>query len=380
MYPFKKARLNDCDGDITKRWYIEFYAFDVQQKKLVRKRFYEVNDYTTGTQRRGYARRMIRELNQLLEDGYHLDVNKAPSVVEETKLETTTLADAIKLALEIKKPSIRPSSYPSYKSSVKIFTVWACRNKIAGMDIVYFDRLRAVYFNDYLLIECRYNARTVNGHVAYMKSLFQLLVEREFIGENPFKNIPKHKESTSRRNRAFSKQQIETIKKIVEKKNPQLWLFIQFIYFCFLRPNEIRQLEHRYFNMEERTILVPGSISKNGKDGYVSIPDGFYEQLKQSDYFKSGTKYVFQASKGDKPISKNVMTERFRKLIKQLNLGSDYTLYSWKHSGVVAAYNAGVDIKSIQNQCRHHSLEQTDIYLKSLGLGVSQAINQIPKL
>ena len=175
MYPFKKARLNDCDGDITKRWYIVFYAFDVQQKKLVRKRFYEVNDYTTEVQRRGYARRMIRELNQLLEDGYHLDVNKAPSVVEETNLETTTLADAIEHALEIKKPSIRPSSYPSYKSSVKIFTAWARENKIAGMDIVYFDRLRAVYFNDYLLIKCGYNARTVNGHVAYMRSLFQLL-------------------------------------------------------------------------------------------------------------------------------------------------------------------------------------------------------------
>ena len=102
--------------------------------------------------------------------------------------------------------------------------------------------------------------------------------------------LNKHKESRSRRNRAFSKEQIETIKKIVEKKNPQLWLFIQFIYFCFLRPNEIRQLEHRYFDMGERTILVPGSISKNGKDGYVSIPDGFYEQLKQSDYFKTGNK------------------------------------------------------------------------------------------
>jgi len=61
-------------------------------------------------------------------------------------------------------------------------------------------------------------------------------------------------------------------------------------------------------------------------------------------------------------------------------LGSDYTLYSWKHSGVVAAYNAGVDIKTIQSQCRHQSLEQTDIYLKSLGLGINKAINKIPGL
>ena len=34
MYPFKKARLNDCGDDITKRWYIVFYAYDVQQKNL----------------------------------------------------------------------------------------------------------------------------------------------------------------------------------------------------------------------------------------------------------------------------------------------------------------------------------------------------------
>ena len=37
MYPFRKAKLKDCGGDITKRWYIEFYPYDVQKKKLVRK-------------------------------------------------------------------------------------------------------------------------------------------------------------------------------------------------------------------------------------------------------------------------------------------------------------------------------------------------------
>ncbi len=380
MYPFKKAHLNDCGGDITKRWYIVFYAFDVQQEKLVRKRYYQVNDFITATERQNYARRIIREINQLLEDGYHLDVNIAPSVAEPQGQRVFTLAKALTQALEIKKASVRPSSYPSYKSCVKIFTTWAQENKIATMDIVYFDRLRAVYFDDYLFVERSYNACTVNGHISYMKSLFQLLVEREVIGQNPFKSLAKHKESASRKNLAYSKDQMETIKEIVEKKNPELWIFIQFIYYCYLRPNEIRQLEHRYFNLEEKKIFIPSSVSKNGKDGYVSIPESFYNQLKGSEVFNSGNRFVFQAGEEDKSYSKNVMTERFRKLIKPLNLGTDYTLYSWKHSGVVAAYNAGVDIKSIQNQCRHHSLEQTDVYLKSLGLGVSQAINQIPDL
>jgi hypothetical protein len=39
MYPFKKAKLNDCDGNISGRWYIEFSAWDVQKSLLVRKRF-----------------------------------------------------------------------------------------------------------------------------------------------------------------------------------------------------------------------------------------------------------------------------------------------------------------------------------------------------
>jgi integrase len=40
---------------------------------------------------------------------------------------------------------------------------------------------------------------------------------------------------------------------------------------------------------------------------------------------------------------------------------------------VVKAYNAGVDIKSIQRQCRHTSIDMTDNYLKSLGLYYNEA-------
>ena len=47
---------------------------------------------------------------------------------------------------------------------------------------------------------------------------------------------------------------------------------------------------------------------------------------------------------------------------------------------VISAYNAGVDIKTLQKQCRHQSLEQTDTYLKSLGLDENKAINKIPEL
>jgi len=346
---------------------------------MVRKRLYEVNKFATTNLRRNYARRMIREIDDLLEEGYYIDVNRAVETEPEKK-ERFTLKEAIDYALEIKKATIRGTSYPSYKSAVKVFKEWADENKIGKMDIGNFDKLRAIYFDDYMVIDRGYSAKTINGNISYLKSTFMVLVEREIIKDNPFARIRKHKEAASRKNLAFSPTQIAEIKKIVESKDPQLWLFIQFIYYCFMRPNEIRQMKFSNIHLEEKQIFIPRHISKNGLDGYVTIPENLYDQMKSSTVYNHPGEYLFQGRDGKRPVSKNVMGRRFKLLIEDLNLGSDYTLYSWKHSGVVAAYNAGVDIKTIQSQCRHQSLEQTDIYLKSLGLGINKAINKIPEL
>jgi integrase len=51
-----------------------------------------------------------------------------------------------------------------------------------------------------------------------------------------------------------------------------------------------------------------------------------------------------------------------------------YSLYCLKHTGVVEYYKKGCGIKFIKEQCRHSSLEQTDKYLKSLGLFENEEI------
>jgi len=379
IYPFKTAKLNDCEGDLSGRWHIEFYVWNVQKDRLVRKRFYDVNNYVTSDERISYANRKVHEINELLKEGYHIDFNKVYET-ESEEVKSYTVTDAIEYALKIKKFSLRDTSYPSYKSTVNIILKWLKNNRMATLDIAYFDKLKAIHFDDYLLVECQYAAKTVNGHISYLKSLFQVLVDRELILNNPFKNLSKHKEADSRKNIAYNEVQVEKIKKIIVKNDKQLWLFIQFIYYCFLRPNEVRQLKYNYLKLDERKIYIPKHISKNGKEGFISLPEMFYNELRNLKFLDKEDEYVFHSQDKFKPISKNMMGGRYRKLIKALGLGKDYTLYSWKHSGVVAAYKAGIDIKTIQSQCRHQSLEQTDIYLKSLGLSVNLAINKMPEL
>lgn len=74
-----------------------------------------------------------------------------------------------------------------------------------------------------------------------------------------------------------------------------------------------------------------------------------------------------------------MLGDRIR-IVEKLKMKKNFTLYSWKHTGVVNAYHAGIDIKSIQMQCRHHSIQQTDTYLKSLGFTDNEEILRIPEI
>ncbi len=58
-----------------------------------------------------------------------------------------------------------------------------------------------------------------------------------------------------------------------------------------------------------------------------------------------------------------------------------YDLYGWKHTGVIALYQATKDVKLIQRQCRHSSLDQTDKYLRDLGLFLNdEQLSDFPAL
>ncbi len=84
---------------------------------------------------------------------------------------------------------------------------------------------------------------------------------------------------------------------------------------------------------------------------------------------RNPNEYVFRGSKHMKPMEENTMEHRHRTLLQELNFDTDrYKVYSWKHTGAVMAVKAGVHVKQLQIQLRHHSLDQVDEYLRQLGV------------
>ena len=129
-------------------------------------------------------------------------------------------------------------------------------------------------------------------------------------------------------------------------------------YYCFIRPNELRQLKVEYVNISAGYIEVPGTISKNRKTQKVAIPTPLFTELQSLTHFEPEL-YIF-GGPGTKPPSRDNLSKAYKKVLENLKIKGRYGFYSWKHTGVVKAWRAGINLKDLQMQLRHHSLDMVN--------------------
>lgn len=376
-YPHKLGKLVDHGGDMSKRWYVEFYVWSRAKKKLIRRRWYQKFDqFTTYKERRAYGLEMVKDLNRVLPYSF------AESPAE--KLERNQTAQEQKKI----KPSVKHVSMISqlnsvldnlydpakktakdYKSALKEFSTWLPTYCFEGIDFKNFRRSDAQAFVDYLFHTTKKSGKTVENIIARMKVMTNKLVERSVIEVNPFLKLSMPKVVQTDKNTCFSNDQIVMIKKHCKKHDPFMWLVCQFIYYTYMRPVEIGRLKIKHLDFAQSKIHVSGDISKNAKSQTIEMPEPLKKELLKYVKNAPADYFVFTADQkpGKSEIADSYFGKHFMQIRRDLKIDERHTLYSWKHTGVVAAYKNGVDIKAIQLQCRHHSIEQTDTYLKSLG-------------
>lgn len=104
----------------------------------------------------------------------------------------------------------------------------------------------------------------------------------------------------------------------------------------------------------------------------VEIPNSFIEEIKAlnlEQYPDNFYLFGLNLKISEKPYNRNSVTGRHTEILKSVGITDpNYTMYGWKHTGNVDSFLAGVDPYDLMRQNRHHSLEQTMKYLRSLGL------------
>lgn len=383
-HPYKLCKLRDSNGDLSKIWYVEYYVYDVLTEDLKRKRV--VVNHKTAKERHDFAKETIKEIDKLLKAGAVLNKSKVPTNKKDiTEVKSgTLLTDAIEFFINFKRSIVQQNTLSNYTTDLNRFKIFLKKKDIESIKLKEFSAMKALNFFDYLITETTLSNRSRNNTTDTLSTLFAFYLERKIITENPFENI-NDLPAPAKKHAAFTNKMAKDLMKEAKNKSyGQLYLFLSFIYYTFLRPTkEVRLL--KVADIKTNTLRINSTNAKDDETEHVMIPPPLrkiideYEITKYPDNY-----YVFSNDcvPGPKPVHKKYFYYRHRIILEKFGLLDDeYDVYGWKHTGVIALWEATQNMELIRQQCRHEDIATTQKYLRDLGQFVDyDQINKFPEL
>ena len=281
-------------------------------------------------------------------------------------------------------------SIKTYRSYLNILDRYLKETK-AG-----WESLHPGFFLD-MRANLNWESRSVNRIISTTRAFFQFLVRREYVGENPLKDIPLLKENTIVPF-IFSPEQIDQLLKAVCKRLPKskgpflkglgLYMAVLLMAQCGLRISEPLRLLRKHYRRDDKTIYIEDTKFK--KDRLIPVPKATiieienYLSVRESLLPHDDNPYLL-AGRKQKPLTDQQVQSLFRKIRKDIKLDqprkvignmnfSHPTAHSLRHSFAV---NRLKDIKErgastlhalpvLAAYMGHSEYKHTTVYLKFL--------------
>lgn len=334
--------IKDKDGDVTKRWYV----LEIKADGEFVKHYGGVNRIKDFVGRQAAIAALYKSL---------LAAN-LPAIRQIDRAEMP-----LRATLDNHATNLRRKTYHTFSSKVGIAEEWLQKHGFRK-----FDELRAEQFIKYMQTVRKVHPTTIAAYFNTFRLLYNLRAE-----DNPFDKLHKPK-ATHTPAMFFTPQQSKEVTAAIRAQNPNLYTFVHFMYYTFVRPGELAQLRVGDVQLEHRRITIRSEVSKNKKTEQVIIPDElvpFIEKMNLHQYHPLNFLFSAYGHPYTHATKDDYFSRHHRNVMRSINYDTTrYKLYSWKHTGGVAFIRAGGNIKALQRQMRHSTLEQTDSYLRSLGL------------
>lgn len=344
--------------------YIEFRAYDPEMGKMRRKTI-KLNRIKGLTNRRTYARGVIKRLTDLLNRGWNPWIAK--DVCELVEFEEAVKRYEAHIEKMLASGYFRKETYDGYKSYVKIMREYI--SKARPIYYVYqFDRQFCVDFLDYVFIERDNGAQTRNNYLNFLRVFSGFLVEKSYLKSKPTDGIsPISKRLYKKERECIPLDVVGRIAEYCREKEPDFLFACYLLYYCFIRPVEMTRLKVCHFNLKTCTLTIPGELSKNKTTQTITLPKKVIQYGIEIGVFSAPMEdYIF--STGLKPGKLEIDPKHFRdhwdKVRRALNLRKEWKFYSLKDTGITEMCDNEVAPRSVKDQARHSSLAITDIYLE----------------
>lgn len=364
---FKKPRLYDADGDLTQRWYVFYSYLNPETNKYQRFLHAISSRIQTSSGRREKAYLIMQELNAKLNEGW------SPFSLIEKRF--VGLLTALNFVQELKESSVRQRTSSTYKHHIATFRKWLVMKELDKRSVEDFTYHHAQEFMDWTKIKLKHSNRTYNNRITAMVTLFNVLLDREFIRVNPFKKIARLPKTESKIV-SFTPYELQVMVKHLPSYNYDLYVCACLIFYCFIRPQELARLKVENIDLRKNIIILPGEVSKNKKTEIVTIPVPLRKILLKFNLNFPGNYFVFGRYQRRSP--KYTAPTRIAEAWKEFcnKVGLEKNIYSLKHTGVGMALEQNINARDLQLQIRHWSLDQTQEYLEKFNIEPSENLSR----
>jgi len=414
----------------NKLWYVEFYFLNpFDGKTYDRFRFTGQLNYASKLhEREKNAQALLQDITQALKDGFkpakydRLTLGKipvAPAVapvapVVNMPAKVPTVAPWQQQQLPTPLPTTAPAQVPGtststllaalqemadimargngiatkrgYKTQINRMTEFLQQSGTDGtaqvdMPLHCFNYLHADQFQAWLLEEKNLGHTTINTCIGIIKAFLEKLFRRQQISFNPFYDVPWLKEGKGTNFIAFDQDEKNRIHQALKTDHPELYLFCNLIYTCYVRPKEICALTPADIDMQGGWIHIRKKTSKTDNDSQRQMMGGLKKLLLEYNVMAL-PKYqpIFAKICGtDKDLTarRRRVTDLWKKVVQddvsKGGLGIKKEMYGFKHTGNVDYLKSldstsQADMLFLKQQNNHTTLETTQKYLKDLGM------------
>ncbi len=347
-----------------KDWYIDFYAFDPVKGTMRRKKI-KLNFIKKANERRKYARDYMIRLSEKLSLGWN------PWIEQEqgnAYLLFKDVTDKYRTYIYkmLKDGHYRPETLKSYSSYLHNMELYNSERKAPITYIYQFDKDFCVMLLEEVYITRDNTAFTRDNYLGFLKSFSSFCLDRNYLTKNPTEGISGIGRKGKKKIRTqLKKEELIKLMEYLKKKNPHFLLASYILYYCFIRPGEMSKLKLSNISLSRQTIFVPDTISKNRKDGTITLPAKVIHLMLDLNIFDMPNDY-FLFSDGFKPGLKQRTEKMFRDwwayhVRGDLKFPTQYKFYSLKDTGITNMLRH-YDTLSVRDQARHSSILMTDIY------------------
>lgn len=386
---YTEARLVKSQSNAKDKWYIFFaQGSDSSFLKPYRPTF-DINRIKNRRERKVVADNIVDAINEALEKGDSADViisnakkafknGRVKQVINPFPQRQKSIIEAIDDAYQLKIQDATDRSKETYKHICDHFKRFLIAKNLSDKAVIEFNKSLAIGFMDFLWLR-GIVASTYNNRLSEIKNLFNDLVRRDYLIDNPFNHVVEKKErafaKAKRKRRIFTDEEAKIVGMRIFEQS--IWLFRAILLenFCGVRPTELRRLKFKHFNFSLGVIELKEDVVYKSKPRVATIPNAAIEYFLMRDFaaqpinnFVFGAKFICNPNR---PVSRNYITKKHREVLLSLQsegLLGDITgleLYSWKNKGITDyANDANIGIFKTQNQVGHHSPTETMTYYR----------------